>query len=171
MGNRAITKDYPDLGRFLQAYPRDIQIPNTVGDCLVPTINVEGTTPFRALRFIAATQAAPGQRAETPAVPDDKIWCPVAVEMSHTYTSPTTMACYMGFSWLDPENDGIRTYIAITDSQVIAAGVVISRFDRPRFYLPPKGSMFAQALSAPAVGSLVIKLAYVELEIGQTLPP
>lgn len=182
MTDLTFDKSYPDLTRFLGSYPKDIKLPRTVSDVLQPIISVEGTSAFAEMKYATGTME-PGSGTLSPTVeigntgsagvgtqvPAGKLWVPIAINLLHNSTVSKT--CYLGFSMV-PQTGG-RAYIGITDMVSVAANQVVGRFDRPRLYLPPGCTVFGFNAGGTwaALEDFIIVMAYLEIALGETIPP
>ncbi len=142
----------------------ETESPQVLSEKLQPVIDVFGWERLPEEQFNTATVAAPGIALASPATPTDILRVVYGASLEHTDTGVNHIA------WLlKRRNPGALDVGLPTDRQDIDVGEFLSMIGRT--FLVEGDFIVAEVIGAPAAGQLTLRLNFIDLPIGEYIPP
>ena len=143
------------------------KLPDTMLSTLMAVVPIFGTTPWANVLFDSVVGAAGVLDVELTKTPEAKIRVPVAVEFSHN--EATTHNLRLFFKW---DRAGVTTSVCIAESEIaLGQNAPLPIRDFSRLYLGPTARIQGTLLSMGGAAQATLKMAYIELPLGETAPP
>jgi len=144
------------------------KVPDSVLSTAMATIPMFGSSPVGNLLFDSVVGAVGVTDIELLPTPEGKVRIPIAVELSHNDSAAARWMA-IGIRW---DRAGVTTSVTLKAPDLsFGANLPIAIHDLSRTYLGQTARLYGTilALGAAKVGTL--KMAYVELTLGETFPP
>jgi len=143
------------------------KIPTSILTAAVGVIPIFGTSPYGNVRFDSVVGAAGIKDVELDKTPEGKVRIPIAIEGS--FQEATTHNVRIFLKW---DRAGVTTSVCIEESSIALGNnqpLPVRNLDR--LYLGPTARIQLQLLSLGGAATVTLKMAFLELPLGETCPP